>query len=379
MASEHLRAFHERSFKDSLGCWQSPERRAALEMSEEEVAYSALEHAALWDRMVQPSSADDQAISALGSIGEGTPADVLARLDDKTPLIRAACRFASAFTLPGHFSRILKVDDPEPEEIEELEQVLSQIDGLDAVVDLSAGLLGNALEQDQHVLADLARSRAVVASLMQRLLARPDLVAIASRFLLSQRKPRYLGDGRPADWFTRLRELDKGYAAPSLADLARRPRSQAGGTVAVVLFDALGPALREYDARSAPLGMAAAGSSDQAMTKTQAEFARRKFEVEGDAAVLVRLRLLLPPAWERPALEVLLEPQEAGGQDAVSAYESFEVFIAGLPNPLGSRFDYDVNTVDLDDQALGALRSEGGRLGLVLITTGGQRRPVRPR
>jgi hypothetical protein len=219
MVVEHLRTFHERTFQDSLGCWQSPERRAALEMSEEEAAYGILEHAALRDRVVQLASEEAQAMSALASLGEGTPADVVNRLDDKTRLIRAACRFASAFALPGHFSRILDSDEPEPEDIEEVEQVLSQIDGLDAVVDLSARLIGSALLEDQDVLADLARARSVVATLLRGMSSRPDLLAIASRFLLSQRKPRYLGDGRPADWFTRLRELDNSYSAPSLADL----------------------------------------------------------------------------------------------------------------------------------------------------------------
>jgi hypothetical protein len=379
MASEHLKAFHERSFRDSLSCWQSSERRAALEMSEEEAAYGALEHAAFWHRMIQLSSTEDQVMSALATLGEGTPADVLNRREDKERLIRAACRFASAFALPGHFFLILEADDPEPEEIEEVEQVLAQIDGLDAVVDLSAKLIRSALHQDEEVLADLTRSRCVVAALVQRLSIRPDLAAVASRFLLSQRRPWYLGDGRPADWFTRLRELDRGYLESSLADLAHRPASSADGPPSVIFFKALGPALSEYDARSAPLGMAAAGPADQQSTRTQAELARRDFEIEGDVAVLVRLRLLFPPTRPQPALEVLLEQREAGGEDAISVYERFEVFIAGLSGPLSHRFDYDVNTVDLDDQMLEALRAADGAVGIVLITKSGEQRPVRPR
>jgi hypothetical protein len=363
MAREDLPAFHEQSFRDSLDCWRSPDRRAVLEMSEEEAAYSTLEHAALWLRS-----------------RDGDVPDELASLPspDRVRLVRSACRFASGFALPDHFSRLLQTDALEPEEIEEVEQALSQIDGLDAVVDLSALLVGPDLDQDGGLLHDLSRARCVVADLVSRLSARPDLVAVASRFLLAQRQPRYRDGGRPADWFTRLRELDRGFGDPALAEmLASSPPTPE--KPAVVFHTLLGPALSEYDAGAVHLGMAAAGRKDHPTTREQAELSRREFEVEGDEAVLMRLKLRLPPMRPSPTLEVLLEPKEAGGEAAIAAYEAFEVLVTGLPAPLSNRFDFDVGTVELDHQTLNCLRASGHQLAVILITASGQQRPTRPR
>jgi hypothetical protein len=362
MAREDLQAFHEQSFRDSLGCWQSSDRRAALEMSEEEAAYSTLEHAALW----------------LRSRGGDIP-DELARLPgpDRGRLVRAACRFAGGFALPDHFSQLLQTDALEPEEIEEVEQALSQIDGLDAVVDLSALLVGPDLDQDGGLLHELTRARCVVAALVGRLSARPDLAAVASRFLLPQRQPRYRDGDWPADWFTRLRELDRGFGDPALAEMLPGVTSMPEKP-AVVFHTLLGPALREYDAQAVPMGMAAAGQ-DRLPTRELADLSHREFEVEGDEAVLVRLKLRLPPTRPAPTLEVLLQAREGGGEAAISAYEAFEVLIPGLPAPLNSRFDFDVGTVEFNQQTLERLRAGGHQAAVILITAGGQRRPTRPR
>lgn len=364
MSRDQLQAFHERSCRDSLDSWQSAERRAALEMSEEEAAYSTLEHGGLWARARE---------------GSPLPPD-LERLSmpERVQLVRAACRFTSGFSLPGHFARLFEADALEPEEIEEVEHALAQIDGLDAVVDVSVRLVDPVIEQEDGLLLELAGARSLVGDLVGQLSARPDLAALASRFLLAQREPRYLEGDRPADWFTCLRELDRGFDDPALGDLLRgRPHTTT--EPAALYFPLLGPALSEYEARAVPLGMAAAGTQDRQTGREQALLSRREFEVEGDEAVLVRLKLILPPARTSPMLEVLLETKEADGLDAISAYEAFEVRVPGLAAPLRNRFDFDVNTVEFDARALEALRAGGGQVAVILVTTSGQRRPIRPR
>src|SRR5262249_39683346 len=69
--------------------------------------------------------------------------------------------------------------------------------------------------------------RCVIAQLVHQLSVCPDIVAVASRFVLVQREPHYLQDGRPADWFTQLRELDRQLNAPDLRDLLDCNRASA--------------------------------------------------------------------------------------------------------------------------------------------------------
>jgi hypothetical protein len=356
MGRESVQARHEESFRLFLDCWLSAERRAALEIGKEEAGYSTLEHAGLCVRL-QPGGQLPVELEQMS-------------LPDRVALVHTACGYAAEFSLPKHFSRFLKEDLPEPEEIEEIEHVLSQIDGLDAVVDLAVRLVDPTLETDRDLLAELARTRCIVAELLRQLLVREDLAAVASRFVLVQREPRYLEDGRPADWFTRLRELDRGFKDRSLGELVRSP---------VVFYPLLEPVLSEHDAQAFPMGMAAAGTNDRPTSKAQAELSRREFVVEGDEAILVRLKTVLPPVRSRPALEVLLEHKEANGQNGISAYKEFEVFVPGLSAPLRNRFDFDVNTVELDEQAWEALRASGGQVAVVLVTTSGQRRSIHPK
>ena len=147
----------------------------------------------------------------------------------------------------------------------------------------------------------------------------------------------------------------------------------------LIYHSLLGPALADYDARVALMGMAAATPQHSQWSRIQAELERREIGVEGDEAVLVRLKLLLPTDRATPMLRVLLEAREAGGEEAISAYEAFEVFVPGMAAPLRTQFDFDVNVVELDDQPLESLRASGGQVAVILVTRDGQRRPIRPR
>jgi len=204
MGSEHVQIRHEQSFRFFLDCWLSEDRRTAFEMSEEEAAYSTLEHGGLWVRL--------QHTVLLPAELEQLPQP------DRVRLVRAACRFAAGFSLPDHFGRLVKEDLPEPEEMEEMERLLTQIDALDAAVDLAVRLVDPLLQADSDLLAELARTRCIVAGMVQQFSDYPDVAAVASRFVLVQRELRYLEDGRPADWFTRMREWDREFFDPSLSE-----------------------------------------------------------------------------------------------------------------------------------------------------------------
>src|SRR5947209_6047535 len=106
MAGERIQARHEQSFRFFLDCWQSESRRAALEMSEEEAAYSTLEHGGLCVRLQDTGQLPAQ-LEALSQ-------------PDRLRLVSAACRFAAGFSLPDHFKRLVQEDSPEPEEMEVL-------------------------------------------------------------------------------------------------------------------------------------------------------------------------------------------------------------------------------------------------------------------
>ena len=178
----------------------------------DETAYRLLENAALLNRC----SADDP-IAFVGDNDQALKQLDQMSQDAKVRLVTAACDHALPFSLPAHFTRLLKTECLEPEEIEEVEHVLCQIDGLDAVISFAADLVQGALESNDELLVKLAQTRCVVAKLVDQLSVRPDIVSVASRLVLAQRQPRYLDDGRPADWFTRFRAWDR---EPSFEEIA---------------------------------------------------------------------------------------------------------------------------------------------------------------
>lgn len=137
-------------------------------------------------------------------------------------LVHQASKYVRQFALPPSLERILKTDVLEPEDNEEVEHVLCQIDELEAVVGMCVRMVREYLEDARHrqLLTDLVQMRLVASELVRRLSARPDIVSVASRIVLNQREPEYLPDGRPLDWFARWRSWD---STPSLRDILLYP------------------------------------------------------------------------------------------------------------------------------------------------------------
>lgn len=189
---------NEQLYREYFGCWRSDGVRQQLKMSEKEVAYHLLEHAALWIR--------EQTGKASQVPSEEHLSVELRQMstEERIRIVMAACAFAEDFTLPIHLSRILQTEALEPEEIEEVEGVFIQVDGLDATVDLAVRLVSSELERNSNLPSVLTRARCKVATIVKQLSNRMDIAAVASQILLTQRQPTYLLDGRPADWFTNL-------------------------------------------------------------------------------------------------------------------------------------------------------------------------------
>ncbi len=223
MSQEQLEAYYDKSYRDALACWLDEHQLSVREVSRGEAAYTVLENAALLLRLRGAGGQTKR---------DGALPQELAKiaLNDKVRLVQSACDYAASFSLPAHFSRLLITDILDAEEIEEIELVLCQIDGLDAVVSLSGELVRQTMDENQALLSQLAQTRCLVADLVQQLSERMDIVSVASRFLLVQRRPRYTNDGRPADWFTRFREWDQEPTLPEL--LPQEPHEFNEATIA---------------------------------------------------------------------------------------------------------------------------------------------------
>lgn len=127
----------------------------------------------------------------------------------KVRMFLAACEYIRQFSLPKHFERLLATDHLTSEELEEVEHVLSQIDGAEAALNFALPLVRDAVGDDAVLTEAGVRARCAITSMIERLRTREDIVAVASRMLLTERDPVYLDDGRPGDWFTQFREWDK--------------------------------------------------------------------------------------------------------------------------------------------------------------------------
>lgn len=343
MSQKDLTSFYDQSYSDALDWWRKPARRFQLEISEEEAAYLVLENVALLIRRRE--------YGRQPRVGDIIPAD-LAQMaqDEKVRLVAAACKYAQEFSLPAHFNRILQTNLLEPEEIEEIEHVLCQVDGLDAAVSVAAELVRPLLENNPELLAQLAQTRCVVATLVQQLSGRPDIVSVASRLVLVQRNPCYLEDGRAADWFTRFREWDR--EMPFAELLPNQPQAST----------LLGKWHRQLTAKTEQYGIAADAGSIAGIDTV--EWLEARHQVRDDPNVRVRLGRRLLNGNDLELVVTLI-----GDSAAKTLYRSVEVGL-GRGELRREPFTLYVATVSFTQQGLDDLVS------LFLIDADGVRRSV---
>ena len=125
------------------------------------------------------------------------------------------------FGVPGQLRKILSTDAPDSDGIEEFEHVLLDRDELDVVIELSKRLVGDAVRQDDVLLAKLAEAVSAAAEFDDVLLKRPDLMAVCSRILLGLRPLDWLADGSYPDWFSIARKWDEEVAADDSMSLSK--------------------------------------------------------------------------------------------------------------------------------------------------------------
>ncbi len=271
----------------NLDRWLSDQVLKRLAMTAESAAYATLENAGVLWR----SNPENSSLVRLNSL----PKEVLRRL----PL--DACRYAKDFSIPDPVLGLLSRDLLEPEDIERCEHVFEQIDGLDAVIDLAAELLREQLETDDELLIALAKSRQNVAGLLDKFADRADIAEVASRAVLTQRDPVFLPDGRPADWFTSVRQQDE---TNSLESIVLALQLGPGNIPAIKAGHQVRPleSLVQHSetVRSETINYRVAADQPNVQDTSEVELNSLQSSVEGDAFVGIRE----PDKDDRPHLRV---------------------------------------------------------------------------
>ncbi|HVC98300.1 MAG TPA: hypothetical protein VND64_31815 [Pirellulales bacterium] len=268
-------SFHEDSCREYLDYWCDPARREAAEMEENDAAYHVLEHAALLVRCVPRGSS--QVIRQVEGLA----------VEERVRLVRVASQFASQFSLSDYCKRLFRQEVLDVDDMAEIEVVLIQRDALDAVLDFAARLVTERIEEDDDLLADLARAHCTADELDDTLLSRPDIIAPASRILDQTCPPASAGL-----WLRKAREYDERFQEPTLAEFRRSVAESTSDAGTGDLPHAVSLLLRrtqEIAAQAAEFRIAA--SAGGRVGPAADELLESTYPVEGDDAVKVRFSI----------------------------------------------------------------------------------------
>lgn len=201
-----LLKFHTQSLREYAECWQSSALRTTIDISKEEAAYHLLEHAG----MLRRYTADEVSIRGLKELTEKKVVE----------LVMSVCKYISCITLSERINELVAKDFLESEEIEEVEAILLDRDGLQTVIDLASELVRKLLNEHSEVVIALADANCVAAEIDDLLLSRPDIISVASRPLepFLQLIKTHL-DMEKYWWFAKAREIDKTYQEQNLFEI----------------------------------------------------------------------------------------------------------------------------------------------------------------
>jgi len=198
--------FHTQCFREYLEFWYSAEERDEVGVSREEAAYHALEHAG----MLQRYTGEDDSVRKVFSMPKA----------ERKALTRYACAYIGHMSLTEKARRILSDNDYEADELELIEDILFQRDGLETVFFMLVGTVAKDFLREPDISGMLADTRCKIFDLDEVLLSRPDVYIIASRALESI-KERIVIPLNEKDywWFYKARTLDEDHEKETFADI----------------------------------------------------------------------------------------------------------------------------------------------------------------
>ena len=170
MTDEEFLRFYVESLKSYLELWDFPEARDEAGVSRESAAYYILDYAGKLYRY----TADERCLTGLVEQTE----------HETREMVLAACEYISDVILANSARHLLQDRALHPDEILQIEDIMLRRDTLETVLWLAAKLSAQSLEQgNDEVRRALARARCVAAEIDDVLLARQDVVSIASQAL----------------------------------------------------------------------------------------------------------------------------------------------------------------------------------------------------